>query len=65
LHPLTRVPRFGNFIGEEVDEASEVESERGIDVGNYAYDEDYPEEAPEGAGQELMEIDGTSSLPEW
>ncbi|KAK3393595.1 P-loop containing nucleoside triphosphate hydrolase protein [Podospora didyma] len=46
---------FGNFIGEEL-EASEQESEHGVDVGNYAYD-DYPEEAPEVTGQELMEID--------
>ena len=48
---------FGNFIGEEV-EASEEESEHGVDVGAYDYD-DYPEEQPEGAGQELMEVDGT------
>jgi U5 small nuclear ribonucleoprotein component len=46
---------FGNFIGEEA-EASEEESERGIDAGNYNYD-DYPEEAPEASGQE-MEVDG-------
>ncbi|KAK3945426.1 P-loop containing nucleoside triphosphate hydrolase protein [Diplogelasinospora grovesii] len=53
---------FGNFIGEEA-EASEEESEHGVDAGNYAYD-DYPEEAPEapeGAGQELMEIDESPS----
>ncbi len=31
---------------------------RGIDAGNYV-DDDYPEEAPEVTGQELMEIDGT------
>ena len=48
---------FGNFIGEEA-EASEEESVRGVDAGNYAYDDDYPEEAPETTGQELMEIDG-------
>lgn len=49
---------FGNFIGEEA-EASEEESVRAVDAGNYAYD-DYPEEeAPEATGQELMEIDGT------
>jgi 116 kDa U5 small nuclear ribonucleoprotein component len=48
---------FGNFIGEEA-EASEEESVRGVDAGNYAYDDDYPEEAPEATGQELMEIDG-------
>jgi U5 small nuclear ribonucleoprotein component len=47
---------FGNFIGEEA-EASEEESVRGVDAGNYAYD-DYPEEAPEATGQELMEVDG-------
>jgi U5 small nuclear ribonucleoprotein component len=47
---------FGNFIGEEAD-ASEEESVRGVDAGNYAYD-DYPEEAPEATGQELMEVDG-------
>ncbi|KAK3382844.1 P-loop containing nucleoside triphosphate hydrolase protein [Lasiosphaeria ovina] len=46
---------FGNFIGEEA-EASELESEHGIDAGNYAYDE-YPEEAPEVPGQDLMEVD--------
>ncbi|KAK3362633.1 P-loop containing nucleoside triphosphate hydrolase protein [Lasiosphaeria hispida] len=46
---------FGNFIGEEA-EASEEESEHGIDAGNYI-DDDYPEEAPEATGQELMEID--------
>lgn len=50
---------FGNFIGEEA-EASEEESVRGVDAGNYAYD-DYPEEeAPEATGQELMEIDGNA-----
>lgn len=47
---------FGNFIGEEV-EASEEESEHGVDVGNFAYD-DYPETAPETAAQEVMDIDG-------
>ncbi|RYP45767.1 hypothetical protein DL768_007943 [Monosporascus sp. mg162] len=47
---------FGNFIGEEP-EASEEESERGIDAGAY-FDDEYPEEAPEtAAGQELMEVD--------
>ena len=52
---------FGNFIGEEA-EASDEESVRGVDAGNYAYD-DYPEEeAPEATGQELMEIDGK---PHW
>lgn len=51
---------FGNFIGEEA-EASEEESVRGVDAGNYAYD-DYPEEAPEATGQELMEIDGELRL---
>lgn len=47
---------FGNFIGEEA-EASEEESERGVDAGNYVYDE-YPEEAPAATGMELMEVDG-------
>ena len=50
---------FGNFIGEEA-EASEEESEHGVDVGGYI-DDDYPEEAPEegaGGGMELMEVDG-------
>jgi hypothetical protein len=47
--------RFGNFIGEA--EESEDDSQHGIDAGAYVYD-DYPEEAPEVTGQELMEIDG-------
>jgi U5 small nuclear ribonucleoprotein component len=52
---------FGNFIGEEA-EASEEESVRGVDAGNYAYD-DYPEdEAPAPTGQDLMEIDGELAL---
>ncbi|RYP62718.1 hypothetical protein DL771_009609 [Monosporascus sp. 5C6A] len=46
---------FGNFIGEEP-EASEEESERGVDAGAY-FEDDYPEEAPDRAGQELMEVD--------
>ncbi|KAL2199368.1 P-loop containing nucleoside triphosphate hydrolase protein [Corynascus similis CBS 632.67] len=46
---------FGNFIGEEV-EASEEESEHGVDVGNYAYDE-YPEAAAEAPAEEQMDID--------
>ncbi|KAI0008164.1 P-loop containing nucleoside triphosphate hydrolase protein [Xylariaceae sp. FL0662B] len=46
---------FGNFIGEEA-EASEEESEHGVDAGAYL-DDEYPEEAPEATGQELMEID--------
>ncbi|KAK0734441.1 P-loop containing nucleoside triphosphate hydrolase protein [Lasiosphaeria miniovina] len=45
---------FGNFMYEA--ETSELESEHGIDAGNYAYDE-YPEEAPEVPGQDLMEVD--------
>ncbi|TVY52752.1 116 kDa U5 small nuclear ribonucleoprotein component [Lachnellula cervina] len=45
---------FGNFIGEA--EESEDDSQHGIDAGAYVYDE-YPEEAPETTGQELMEID--------
>ncbi len=52
-HPF----RFGNFIGEEP-EASDEESEHGIDADNYVYDEDEAEEAPEAAGQELMQLDG-------
>lgn len=47
---------FGNFIGEEV-EASEEESEHGVDVGNYAYDE-YPEAASEAPAEERMDLDG-------
>ncbi|KAI0473975.1 P-loop containing nucleoside triphosphate hydrolase protein [Xylariaceae sp. FL0804] len=46
---------FGNFIGEDAD-ASEEESERGVDAGAYL-DDNYPEEAPEATGQELMELD--------
>ncbi|KAI1414924.1 P-loop containing nucleoside triphosphate hydrolase protein [Hypoxylon sp. FL1857] len=46
---------FGNFIGEDA-EASEEESQHGVDAGAYL-DDDYPEEAPEGTGQELMEVD--------
>lgn len=46
--------------GEEA-EASEEESEHGIDAGNYV-DDEYPEEAPEATGQELMEIDGRTPL---
>jgi U5 small nuclear ribonucleoprotein component len=52
---------FGNFIGDETAEASEEESQRGVGAGNYAYDDDYPEEAPEATGQELMDIDGVHS----
>ncbi len=48
--------RFGNFIGEEP-EASEEESEHGVDTGAYFDDDEYPEEAPETAGQELMQMD--------
>ncbi|KAI1761814.1 P-loop containing nucleoside triphosphate hydrolase protein [Hypoxylon sp. FL1150] len=46
---------FGNFIGEDA-EASEEESQHGVDAGAYL-DDDYPEEAPEVTGQELMEVD--------
>ncbi len=53
------IVRFGNFIGEEV-EQSEEESQHGIEAGAYVYD-DYPEEVPEATGQELMEIDGLLS----
>lgn len=45
---------FGNFIGEA--EESEDDSQHGVDVGAYL-DDDYPEEAPEATGQELMEVD--------
>jgi 116 kDa U5 small nuclear ribonucleoprotein component len=48
---------FGNFIGEEV-EASEEESEHGVDVGNYAFDDEYPEAAPEAPAEEQMDVDG-------
>ncbi|KAH6656933.1 P-loop containing nucleoside triphosphate hydrolase protein [Truncatella angustata] len=47
---------FGNFIGEEA-EASEEESEHGVDAGAYVYDDEQSEAAPEVTGQELMEID--------
>ncbi|KAK6070190.1 elongation factor Tu GTP binding domain-containing protein [Seiridium cupressi] len=47
---------FGNFIGEEA-EASEEESEHGLDAGAYIYDDEQSEAAPEATGQELMEID--------
>lgn len=46
---LIGLHRFGNFIGEEP-EASEEESEHGVDAGAYL-DDEYPEEAPEVAGQ--------------
>ncbi|ORY57172.1 P-loop containing nucleoside triphosphate hydrolase protein [Pseudomassariella vexata] len=46
---------FGNFIGEEAD-ASEEESEHGVDAGQYVYDEEF-EAAHEPTGQELMELD--------
>ncbi|KAL2271245.1 hypothetical protein VTJ83DRAFT_616 [Remersonia thermophila] len=46
---------FGNFIGEEV-EASEEESEHGVDIGNYV-DDEYPEAAPEAPPEERMDID--------
>lgn len=45
---------FGNFIGDA--EASEEESEHGVDAGNYVYD-DYPEEAPEAPAQDMMDVD--------
>ncbi|KAI1441469.1 P-loop containing nucleoside triphosphate hydrolase protein [Annulohypoxylon stygium] len=46
---------FGNFIGEDA-EASEEESEHGVDLDAYV-DDDVPEEAQEVTGQELMEVD--------
>ncbi len=52
---------FGNFIGEEV-EASEEESEHGVDVGNYAYGDDYPEAAPADGADEHMDLDGVYCL---
>jgi U5 small nuclear ribonucleoprotein component len=48
---------FGNFIGEDA-EASEEESQHGVDAGNYVADDDYPEDVPEGPGKDLMEVDG-------
>ncbi|KAK7983736.1 hypothetical protein PG989_011138 [Apiospora arundinis] len=47
---------FGNFIGEEAD-ASEEESEHGVDAGAYVYDDEQSEAAHEVTGQELMELD--------
>ncbi|KAI0107873.1 P-loop containing nucleoside triphosphate hydrolase protein [Nemania sp. FL0031] len=47
---------FGNFIGEDAD-ASEEESQHGVDAGAYLDDDDYPETAPETTGHELMEVD--------
>ncbi|KAI3394377.1 hypothetical protein diail_2843 [Diaporthe ilicicola] len=47
---------FGNFIGEEAD-ASEDESQHGVDAGNYVYDDEYAEDEQGAAGQELMEVD--------
>lgn len=49
--------RFGNFIGEEA-EASEEESDHGRDANNYVYD-DASEVGADGAGADLMEVDGT------
>lgn len=50
--------RFGNFIGEEAD-ASEDESQHGVDAGNYVYDDEYADDDQAASGQELMEVDGT------
>ncbi|KUI70832.1 hypothetical protein VM1G_06189 [Cytospora mali] len=47
---------FGNFIGEEA-EASEEESQHGVDAGDYVYDDEYAEGDQQASGQELMEID--------
>ncbi|KAK3309945.1 P-loop containing nucleoside triphosphate hydrolase protein [Chaetomium strumarium] len=47
---------FGNFIGEEA-EASEEESQHGVDVGNYAYDDEYPEAAAEAPVEDRMDVD--------
>lgn len=54
---------FGNFIGEDV-EASEEESEHGVEVGNYAYDE-YAEAASEAPAEEHMDIDGMCVVRLW
>ncbi|KKY37489.1 putative 116 kda u5 small nuclear ribonucleoprotein component [Diaporthe ampelina] len=51
---------FGNFIGEEAD-ASEDESQHGVDAGNYVYDDEYAEGEQGAAGQELMEVDDAPS----
>lgn len=50
-----KLPRFGNFIGEEVE--SEEASEAGEEAGDYTYDDEH-EGAPSVTGQELMELDG-------
>lgn len=47
---------FGNFIGEEAD-ASEDESQHGVDAGNYVYDDEYADDDQAADGQELMEVD--------
>jgi len=54
---------FGNFIGEEV-EASEEESEHGVDVGNFAYD-GYPEEAPGAHGHRRYALAGNQCARMW
>ncbi|KAI1334137.1 P-loop containing nucleoside triphosphate hydrolase protein [Xylariaceae sp. FL0016] len=46
---------FGNFIGEDAD-ASEEESEHGVDASQYL-DDEYREDARETTGQELMQVD--------
>lgn len=48
-----QAPRFGNFIGEEVE--SEEESGREDEAAKYVYDED---EEASAAGQEVMDLDG-------
>jgi hypothetical protein len=50
------IPRFGNFIGEDVE--SEEASEVGAEARDYAYDDEEPEQDHGVTGQELMEIDG-------
>ncbi|KAK7718573.1 hypothetical protein SLS64_002529 [Diaporthe eres] len=47
---------FGNFIGEEAD-ASEDESQHGVDAGNYVYNDEYADDDQAADGQELMEVD--------
>lgn len=48
-----QAPRFGNFIGEEVESE---ESGREDEAAKYVYDDD---EEASAAGQEVMDLDGT------
>ena len=54
---LTRVHRFGNFIGEA--EESEEESQPEVNGGNAYLDDDEAEEEAAENNQQLMEVDGT------